>query len=191
LPSASLRHEQQDAFPSTYSLWEPHCSIPPRQTFPRIPGGCGPQDRPFSHPRRRLSYTRADEAVEPATPPADNRGPAHCGVRVRRQKPANRASRSGKAAGPDGAGTLTSSAVPFCGTRLNRARRSCATSHSPVLEPPAMIGMLRNPRLSCCGIASSSPSPSSGESCKPLVPRRIVHGAPSNQRPEPAVTAPQ
>ena len=29
---------------------------------------------------------------------------------------------------------------------------------------------------------------SSGESCKPSVPRRIVHGAPSNQRPEPAVT---
>src|SRR5215813_1000056 len=28
-------------------------------------------------------------------------------------------------------------------TCLNRARRSCATSHSPVLEPPAMIGMLR------------------------------------------------
>ena len=48
-----------------------------------------------------------------------------------------------KSSGTRRRGTLTSSAVPFCGTRLNRARRSCATSQSPVLEPPAMIGMLR------------------------------------------------
>ena len=30
-----------------------------------------------------------------------------------------------------------------CGTRLNRDRRDFATSPSPVLEPPAMPGMLR------------------------------------------------
>src|SRR5262249_61836790 len=62
---------------------------------------------------------------------------------VRRQKRATGAPRSGKAAGPDGAGTLTNCAVPFCGTRLNRDRRDFAASPSPVLEPPAMPGMPR------------------------------------------------
>src|SRR5215813_5856649 len=38
-----------------------------------------------------------------------------------------------------------------------------------VLEPPAMPGMLGNARLSCRRTISSNPSPSSGESCKPII----------------------
>jgi len=46
---------------------------------------------------------------------------------VHRQKRATGASRSGKAAGPDDAGTLTGAAAPFGRTHLNRARRDFAT----------------------------------------------------------------
>ena len=60
--------------------------------------------------------------------------------KVHRQKRATGASRSGKAAGPDNAGTLTSGAVSFLGTRLYRDQRDFARSPSPVLEPPAMPG---------------------------------------------------
>jgi hypothetical protein len=66
---------------------------------------------------------------------------------VRRQKRATGASRSGKAAGLDGSGTLTSGAVPYCGrvsiglggTVPHHPRRYC----------------FGNPRLSCRGTTMS------------------------------------
>ena len=84
---------------------------------------------------------------------------------VRRQKRATSASRSGKAAGTDGARTLTSGAVLFRGMRLQSGPAGLLPDHpSRVIETPAIPGCSGNPRVLCRSTKVSNPSPSSGES---------------------------
>ena len=97
---------------------------------------------------------------------------------VHRQKRATGASRSGKAAGQDDVGTLTSGAVPFCGTHLIWFDETLPRCPHRVRDTYGARDAPEIPGLSRRGTDSSNPSPSSSESCKPSVPQRD-HPTPS------------
>src|SRR5436190_12763394 len=66
--------------------------------------------------------------------------------------------------------SIASGAVPFCGRGSIGISGDFAYHSRRALEPPAMLGMLRNPRISCRGTKSPNPSPSSDESSANLGP---------------------